>query len=69
VLLCKQPRERNLSWRRFFPLSHLVEQVHQGLICLQSLRRKAWQDASEVCAVELRVLLNFAGQDPLPSGL
>src|ERR1700751_4636049 len=48
-----------------FPLRDLVQQIHQSLICFQSLRREARQNASEVGAVELRVLLNLAGQESL----
>src|SRR6516165_2838407 len=62
-LLRKQPGKRNLGRRSIFPLRDLVQQFHQRLIRFQSLWRKAWQDASEVGAVELRVLFNLAGQE------
>src|ERR1700746_1861344 len=64
-LLGEQPCERNLRRAWPFPLRDLVQQIHQSLICFQSLRREARQNASEVGAVELRVLLNLAGQESL----
>src|SRR5579875_2285410 len=61
-LLCQQPGERNLSGGRLFLLGNLLKQVHERLVCLQCLRRKARQNTAEIGAVELGILVNFSGE-------
>jgi hypothetical protein len=56
-LLGKQPSERDLGRCRLLPFCDAAEQVNQGLIRLESLRREARQGAAEVGAVEGRVNL------------
>jgi hypothetical protein len=49
----------------FFRSAMLAEQIDQGLIRLESLRREARQGAAEVGAVELRVFVDLAREEAL----
>src|SRR2546423_13071661 len=64
-LLGQQPRERDLSRSRLLTFCDLAEQINQGLIRLESFRRKARQGAAEVGAVEGRVLVDLAREEAL----
>src|ERR1039457_4274081 len=67
-LLGQQPGERDLGRCRLLPFPDAGEQVNQGLIRLQSLRREARQGAAEVGAVELRIFVDLARQEALAQG-
>ena len=54
-LLGQQPGERDLSGCRLLPFGDPAEQINQGLIRLERLRREAREGAAEVGAVEGRV--------------
>src|SRR5690242_7057139 len=62
-LLCEQPGERDLGRRRLFPFRDFAKQIDQPLILPEGLRREAWQRATEVGAVELRVFVELARQE------
>jgi hypothetical protein len=62
-LLGEQPGEGDLGWRRPLPARDAAEQVDQGLIRLQGLRREAGQRAAEVGAVEGRVHVDLAREE------
>src|SRR5712691_10880646 len=64
-LLRKQPGKRNLSRCRLFPLCDAAEQIDQGLICLESLRREARKGAAEVGTVELRAFVDLPREKAL----
>src|SRR3982751_126231 len=64
-LLGEQPGERDLSRCRLLPFGDAAEQIDQGLIRLERLRREAWQGAAEVGAVEGRVLVDLAREEAL----
>src|SRR5579863_4814375 len=64
-LLSEQPSECDPSRSRFLPLRDAAEQVNQGLIRLESLRRKARESAAEVGAVERRVFVHRSRQEAL----
>ena len=49
----------------FFCCAMLAEQVDQRLVRLAVLRREAGNDVAEVGAVELGVLVDLAGEEPL----
>ena len=51
-LLRQQPGQCYLRWSRLLLGGNAFEQVDQGLVCLQGLRGKAWQDRAKVSAVE-----------------
>ena len=61
--LGKQPSERDLGGCRLLPFCDAAEQVNQGLIRLESLRREARQGAVEVGAVEVRVFIDLAREE------
>src|ERR1700676_1497029 len=67
-LLRQQPRERDLSRRRFLPFCDAAEQINEGLIRLESLRREARQGTAEVGAVELRIFFDRACEKALSQG-
>src|SRR5260370_19657286 len=58
-LLRKQPPERDLSRCRLLSFPDAGEQIYEGLIRLESLRREARQGAAEVRTVELRVFVDL----------
>src|SRR2546423_4203204 len=62
-LLRQQPRERNLSRRYLLPFCDAAKQIDERLIRLESLRRESRQGAAEVGAVELRIFVDFAGEE------
>ena len=64
-LLGQQPGERDLRGRRFLPFPDAAEQINQGLIRLQSLRRKARQGVAEVGAVEFGVFVHLSREEAL----
>src|ERR1700730_3655659 len=64
-LLRKQPSERDLSRCRLLPFCDAAEQINQGLIRLESLRREARESAAEVGAVESRVFVDLAREEAL----
>ena len=64
-LLRKQPGERDLSRCRLLPFCDAAEQINQGLIRLESLRREARESAAEVGAVESRVFVDLAREEAL----
>ena len=68
-LLGKQPSERDLGRCRLLTFCDAAEQVNQGLIRLESLRREARQGAAEVGAVEGRFFIDLAREEALPKGL
>ena len=51
-LLRQQPRQRDLRGGRLLPCRDAAEQINQGLIRLERLRREAREGAAEVGAVE-----------------
>lgn len=59
----KHPRERNLRGRRFLLLGELPDQINQSLIRTSRLGRKARDGVAKIRAVELRVLVNFSGEE------
>src|SRR6266571_5370640 len=65
-LLGKQPGERDLRRGRLLPCGDLAQQIHQGLIRLESLRREARERAAEVGAVERRVFVDLSREEALP---
>src|ERR1017187_8648979 len=67
-LLGKEPGESDLSRRRLFPFPDAGEEINQGLIRLESLRREARQGAAEVGAVELRIFVDLAREEALAKG-
>src|ERR1700730_14761474 len=64
-LLGQQPRERNLSRCRLLAFPDAGEQINEGLIRLESLRREARQGAAEVGTVELRTFVDLACEEAL----
>ena len=64
-LLGEQPGERDLGRRRLLASRDLAEQVDQGLVRLDRLRREARDGVAEVGAVEGRVLVDLAGEEAL----
>src|SRR5271157_2284640 len=64
-LLRKQPSECDLSRCRLLPCCNAAEQINQGLIRLESLRREARESAAEVGAVESRVFVDLAREEAL----
>src|SRR5438445_8769901 len=64
-LLRKQPSERDLSRCRLLPFCDAAEQINQGLIRLEGLRREAREGAAEVGAVELRAFVDLAREEAL----
>src|SRR2546429_805644 len=64
-LLGQQPRERDLSDGRLLPLTDLAEQINQGLICLERLRRETRKGAAEVGTVEGRFLIHLSREKTL----
>src|ERR1039457_3063577 len=67
-LLGQQPGERDLSGCRLLPFPDAGEQIDQGLIRLESLRREARQGAAKVGAVELRIFVHLAREEALAQG-
>src|SRR5208337_1175358 len=67
-LLRKQPSECDLRRCCVLALSDLPEQIHQGLVRLACLRRKAWDSAANVGLVERPVLVNLSGQEAFAKG-
>jgi len=67
-LLRQQPGECDLSRRGLFPFRDTGEQMNQGLIGLEGLRREARQGAAEVGTVELRIFIDLAREEPLAQG-
>src|SRR5208282_4529527 len=64
-LLGEQPCERDLRRGRLLPLCDLAEQVHQRLVRLEGLRRKARQGAAEVRFVKRGVFVHLPRQETL----
>src|SRR5882724_7118756 len=64
-LLGQQPGECDLSRCRLLPFPDAGEQINQGLIRLESLRREARQGAAKVEAVELRVFVDLPREEAL----
>src|SRR3984893_2878178 len=62
-LLRKQPSERDLSRCRLLPFCDPAEQINQGLIRLESLRREAREGVAEVGAVESRVFVHLSREE------
>src|ERR1019366_1331859 len=67
-LLGQQPGECDLSGCRLLPFPDAGEQMNQGLIRLESLRREARQGAAEVGALELRIFVDLAREEALAQG-
>src|ERR1700683_1013175 len=67
-LLGQQPGECDLSRRSLLPFPDAGEQINQGLIRLESLRREARQGAAEVGAIELRTFVDLASEEALAQG-
>src|ERR1017187_2879870 len=67
-LLGEQPGECDLSRRRLLPFPDAGEQIDQGLIRLESLRREARQGAAKVGAVEPRIFVDLAREEALAQG-
>src|SRR5438045_1959289 len=59
-LLCKQPRERDLSRCRLLAFCDLAEQIDQCLIRFARFRRKARQRAAQIRTVEGGVFTNLS---------
>src|ERR1019366_8699463 len=64
-LLGQQPRQRDLSRRRLLPLTDFAEQINQGLVRFERLRREAREGAAKIGTVKLRVFVNFAREKTL----
>src|SRR5208282_461444 len=62
-LLGEEPSERDLGRCRILPFCDAAEQINQGLIRLESLRREARQGAAEIGAVEGRVFIDLAREE------
>src|SRR5439155_12622063 len=65
-LLREQPCQRDLSGRRLFLLRELANHVNYGLVRLAVFRREARNDVAEVVLVELRVVVDLAGEESFP---
>src|SRR5262249_25959660 len=63
-LLCQQPGQCDLGWRRAFLRANLGEQVNHNLIRFDGLWRKAWIAAAYIGAVERGALVDLAGEIP-----
>src|ERR1039457_4454310 len=63
--LDQQPGERDLSQCRFLPLTDFAEQINQGLVRFERLRRETRESAAEVGAVKGRFLIHLARQEAL----
>src|SRR5271157_813148 len=61
----QQPGECDLGRCRLLPFPDAGEQINQGLIRLESLRREARQGAAEVGTVELRIFVDLAREETL----
>src|SRR5438046_9411761 len=60
-----QPCERDLGDGGLRPLTDLAEQINQGLICLERLRRETGKGATEVGTVESRFLIHLSREKTL----
>jgi len=65
LLFREQPSQSHLSWRRLFLSGEFADQIDQHLICVTILLREAGDYISEIVPVELRVLTDCSGQEPL----
>src|SRR5712691_8438115 len=63
--LREQPRERDLSRCCLFLFCDAAEQIDQGLIRLERLRRESRESAAKVGAVELRVFVDLPREEAL----
>src|SRR5439155_20888353 len=59
-LLCKQPRERDLSRCRLLAFCDLAEQIDQCLIRFSRLRRKARKRVAKVRTIERRIFVHLS---------
>jgi hypothetical protein len=64
-LLGDQPRQRDLSFGRLLLLCNSAEFIDQRLVSLSSFGRKARNDVTEVCLIELRLVGDRPRQEPL----
>src|SRR5258708_36712517 len=67
-LLGQQPRERDLSRCRLLSFRDAAEQINEGLIRLESVRREASQGATEVGTVELGAFVDLPRDKALAQG-
>jgi hypothetical protein len=63
--LCQEPSKRDLRRGQTLLRCDRTEKVDQCLIGLQRLRPEARHDALEISLAEGRVLIDFAGEEPL----
>lgn len=61
--LGKQPGKRNLSRGRALPLTDRLDQIDQREVRLARFRREARHVVAEIGRIELRVLVDLAGQE------
>ena len=67
-LLRQQPCQRDLGRCRLLPLWRCAEQIDQGLVRLERLRRETGERAAEVGAVERRILVHLTREKPFAQG-
>src|SRR3954469_20425048 len=61
-LLSEQPGKCDLRRCRFLLCSKSSDQIYDGLICLQGLRREAGQVAADIGLIKLCPFVNLAGE-------
>jgi hypothetical protein len=66
MLLCQQPRQRNLRGRSAFALGFCLHGMHEYHVSFSSLWREAWNLVAEVAWIELGVLVDLPSQEASP---